>query len=70
MGQYLNKVLISWQRMRQSVMGDEYVSVEHLFLATAQASKSIRLRDLFREFGITRESFLQALVYRTVAISE
>ena len=41
-------------------MGDEYVSVEHLFLALLKhASKS--MKELFRSYGITRERFLQAL---------
>jgi len=41
-------------------MGDEYVSVEHLFLAMLkQPSKAVK--ELFRSYGITKESFLQAL---------
>ena len=41
-------------------MGDEYVSVEHLFLAMMKyASKD--MKALFREVGISREGFLQAL---------
>ena len=41
-------------------MGDEYVSVEHLFLALLKyASKD--MKQLFREFGISREGFLHAL---------
>ena len=41
-------------------MGDEYVSVEHLFLSLINhASKS--MKQLFKQFGINRESFLQAL---------
>ena len=58
-GQYLNKVLISAED-EMKVFGDEYVSVEHLFLAMIKyPSKTIK--ELFREFGITRERFLQAL---------
>lgn len=41
-------------------MGDEYVSVEHLFLSLLkQPNKD--LKDLFKDFGITRDNFLQAL---------
>ncbi len=41
-------------------MGDEYVSVEHLFLSLlTQPSPS--MKKIFNEFGITRERFLQAL---------
>ncbi len=55
----LNKVLISAEDELKA-MGDEYVSVEHLFLALIKhASKSIK--ELFRGYGITRERFLQAL---------
>ena len=41
-------------------MGDEYVSVEHLFLSLLK-QPSPSMKELFNEFGITRESFLQAL---------
>ena len=41
-------------------MGDEYVSVEHLFLSMIKNS-SPEIKKLFQEFGITRERFLQAL---------
>ena len=41
-------------------MGDEYVSVEHLFLSLLSAPNQA-LKGLFKEFGITRERFLQAL---------
>ena len=40
--------------------GDEYVSVEHLMLAMIKYP-SPSMKELFREFGITRERFLQAL---------
>ena len=50
----------STQRMRRNRWGDEYVSVEHLFLALLKyASKD--MKQLFREFGISREGFLHAL---------
>ena len=58
-GQYLNKVLISAED-EMKVFGDEYVSVEHLFLAMIKHPSST-IKNLFREFGITRERFLQAL---------
>jgi len=58
-GQYLNKVLISAEDEAKS-MGDDYVSVEHLFLSLIkQPSPSIKA--LFKEYGITRDKFLQAL---------
>ena len=58
-GQYLNKALISAEdEMKQ--MGDEYVSVEHLFLALMK-HPSREIKQLFRELGISREGFLQAL---------
>ena len=58
-GQYLNKVLISAEDVAKQ-MGDEYVSVEHLFLAMLNAP-SPSIKELFREYGITKEGFLQAL---------
>ncbi len=55
----LNKVLINAEDEAKS-MGDEYVSVEHLFLSLfSQPSKE--MKDLFKTYGITRETFLQAL---------
>ena len=55
----LNKVLISAEDEAKA-MGDEYVSVEHLFLAMLkQPSRAVK--ELFRAYGITREKFLQAL---------
>lgn len=59
MGQHLNKVLISAEDEAKT-LGDEYVSVEHLFLSMIKhPSKAIK--EIFREYGITRERFLQAL---------
>jgi ATP-dependent Clp protease ATP-binding subunit ClpB len=55
----LNKVLISAEDEAKQ-MGDEYVSVEHLFLSLIKMPNTA-IRELFREFGITRERFLQAL---------
>ena len=58
-GQYLNKALVSAEDEAKA-MGDEYVSVEHLFLALLK-QPSPSMRKLFQEYGITRERFLQAL---------
>ena len=58
-GQYLNKVLISAEDEAKQ-MGDEYVSVEHLFLSMIREPNR-EIKEIFREFGITRERFLQAL---------
>ena len=58
-GQYLNKVLISAEDEAKA-MGDEYVSVEHLFLSLLK-NESPSMKQFFREYGITRERFLQAL---------
>ena len=58
-GQDLNKVLI-YAEDEAKQMGDEYVSVEHLFLSMLkQPSKEIK--ELFQAFGIDRNRFLQAL---------
>ena len=58
-GQYLNKALVSAEDEAKR-MGDEYVSVEHLFLALLDNPSPV-IKTLFRENGITREKFLQAL---------
>ncbi len=58
-GQYLNKALVSAED-EAKVMGDEYVSVEHLFLSLLRYP-SPSMKKLFNEFGITKERFLQAL---------
>ena len=58
-GQYLNKALVSAEDEAKA-MGDEYVSVEHLFLALLRYP-SPSMKKLFQEFGITKERFLQAL---------
>ena len=58
-GQYLNKTLVSAEDEAKA-MGDEYVSVEHLFLSMLK-NPSPSMKKLFNEFGITRERFLQAL---------
>ena len=54
-----NKVLVSAEDEAKS-MGDEYVSVEHLFLSMMkQPNRAVK--ELFKLYGITREGFLQAL---------
>ena len=58
-GQYLNKALVSAEDEAKA-MGDEYVSVEHLFLSMLK-NPSLSMKKIFNEFGITRERFLQAL---------
>lgn len=58
-GQYLNKALVSAEDEAKA-MGDEYVSVEHLFLALLRYA-SPSMKKFFQEYGITRERFLQAL---------
>ena len=58
-GQYLNKVLVSAED-EASAMGDEYVSVEHLFLSLL-AHPSASMKKIWQEYGITKERFLQAL---------
>lgn len=58
-GQYLNKVLISAEDEAKR-MGDEYVSVEHLFLSMIQ-NPNKEIKAIFQEYGITRERFLKAL---------
>ena len=58
-GKDLNKVLISAEDEAKQ-MGDEYVSVEHLFMAMMKYPNR-ELKEIFREYGINRERFLQAL---------
>ena len=55
----LNQVLISAEDEAKA-MGDEYVSVEHLFLAMLKHPNKA-MKELMKEYGITRERFLQAL---------
>lgn len=58
-GQDLNKALVSAEEEAKR-LGDEYISVEHLFLAMLEhPSKTVK--EIWREYGITRERFLQAL---------
>ena len=58
-GQNLNNVLIHGEDEAKQ-MGDEYVSVEHLFLALLKYANR-EIKGMMKELGITRESFLQAL---------
>ena len=58
-GKDLNQVLIHAEDEAKA-MGDEYVSVEHLFLALLRYPNRA-IKDLFHEYGITRDRFLQAL---------
>ncbi|MCR4832012.1 MAG: ATP-dependent chaperone ClpB [Butyrivibrio sp.] len=58
-GQYLNKVLLSAEDEARA-MGDEYVSVEHLFLSMLKHPNR-EIMDIFSEFGIDKNSFLQVL---------
>ena len=58
-GQDLNKVLVSAEDEAKA-LSDEYVSVEHLFLSMIRHPNKA-VKELFKEFGITRERFLQVL---------
>lgn len=58
-GNYLNQTLINAEDEAKA-MGDEYVSVEHIFLAMLK-NPSPSMKKFFAEYGITRERFLQAL---------
>ena len=55
----LNKVLVNAEDEAKA-MGDEYVSVEHLFLSMLKQPDRT-MKEMFRQYGITRERFLQAL---------
>lgn len=58
-GNDLNKVLIHAENEAKQ-MGDEYVSVEHLFLSLLKQPNR-EIKELLRNYGVTRERFLQAL---------
>ncbi len=60
MGQQLNKVLISAED-EAKLLGDEYVSVEHLFLAMLKYPNK-EIAEIWKEYGITKERFLKALL--------
>ena len=55
----MNTVLVSAEDEAKQ-MGDEYVSVEHLFLSMIKRPNR-EIKTIFKEFGITRERFLQVL---------
>lgn len=55
----LNKVLISAEDEAKA-MGDQYVSVEHLFLSMIREPNQA-IKAILKEFGITRERFLKVL---------
>ena len=59
MGQYLNKVLVTAEDEAKH-LGDEYVSVEHIMLAMIN-NPNKGVGEIFTEYGITKERFLQAL---------
>lgn len=58
-GNDLNKVLV-YAEEEAKAMGDEYVSIEHLFLSLLKYP-SREVKELLREFNIDRNRFLQAL---------
>ncbi|MCI8372946.1 MAG: ATP-dependent chaperone ClpB [Lachnospiraceae bacterium] len=58
-GRYLNEVLITAEDEAR-MMGDEYVSVEHLFLSMLN-HPSRELKEIWKDYGITKERFLKAL---------
>ncbi|KAI4449339.1 Chaperone protein ClpB [Eubacterium plexicaudatum ASF492] len=58
-GKHLNQVLISAEDEARQ-MSDEYVSVEHLFLSLLKYPNQA-MKAIFKEYGITKERFLQAL---------
>ena len=58
-GNDLNKVLI-YAEDEAKRMGDAYVSVEHLFLSLLKQPNR-EVKEIFKEFKITRERFLQVL---------
>ena len=59
MSQALNQVLLAGED-EMKAMGDEYVSVEHLFLAMIKKPNNA-VKELFRGYGITRDRFLEVL---------
>ncbi|MCQ2543503.1 MAG: ATP-dependent chaperone ClpB [Lachnospiraceae bacterium] len=58
-GAKLNEALITAENQAKA-MGDDYVSVEHLFLAML-AHPNKEIAEIFKEYGISKERFLQAL---------
>ena len=58
-GDNLNRTLVRAEEEAKQ-MDDEYISVEHLFLALFETADS-DIKTLFRNFEVTRDGFLQAL---------
>ncbi len=58
-GEHLNRALVGAEDEAKQ-LGDEYVSVEHLFLAMLK-SPNREIAQILKEYGITRERFLKAL---------
>lgn len=54
-----NKVMMNAEDHAKA-MGDEYISVEHLFLALLKDGDK-KIQELFKQFHITKDGFLQAL---------
>ena len=60
-GEHLNRVITSLAPEEAKQMGDELIAVEHLFLAMIKYPNK-EIAEIFREYGITRERFLQVLM--------
>ena len=60
-GEHLNRVITSFAPEEAKQMGDELIAVEHLFLAMIKYPNK-EIAEIFREYGITRERFLQVLM--------
>ena len=60
-GEHLNRVITSLAPEEAKQMGDELIAVEHLFLAMIKCPNK-EIAEIFREYGITRERFLQVLM--------
>lgn len=60
-GEHLNRVISSLAPEEAKQMGDELIAVEHLFLAMIKYPNK-EIAEIFKEYGITRERFLQVLM--------
>ena len=60
-GEHLNRVITSLAPEEAKQMGDELIAVEHLFLAMIKYPNR-EIAEIFKEYGITRERFLQVLM--------
>ena len=56
---YLNKALVTAEDEART-MGDEYVSVEHIFMAMVNAPNAA-LKELFRQYNVDRDGFMKIL---------